>query len=157
VLQVKQSLEETREGGLRFKVPKTKHGKRAISLPANAVVVLRERRRKMLEMRMALGLGKPDADTLVFGEADGSPIGPNTFTLRWRDACVALGLPRVHFHALRHTHASALIAAGLDVVLIARRMGHASPTITLGVYAHLFKRDDREAARAIEAAMTQST
>jgi integrase len=63
----------------------------------------------------------------------------------------------VSFHALRHTHPSALIADGLDVVLIARRLGHANPTVTLNVYGHLFKRDDRAAARAIEAAMTRST
>jgi integrase len=92
---------------------------------------------------MAIGLGKPDADTLVFTDPDGSIIGPSKFTSRWRDACVPL-LPRVHFHALRHTRASALIASGLDVVMIARRLGHANPTVTLNVYGHLFKRDDRE-------------
>jgi integrase len=59
----------------------------------------------------------------------------------------------VSFHALRHTHASALIAAGLDVVAISRRLGHANPTITLNTYAHLFKKDDSGAAIAIEAAM----
>jgi integrase len=156
-VRVEGSLEELRGGELRFKVPKTKHGKRTISLPANAVAALRERRRKVLETRMVMGLGKADVDTLVFTDPDGSIIGPSKFTLRWRDACAALDLPRVHFHALRHTHASALIAAGLDVVLIARRLGHASPAVTLNVYGHLFKRDDRDAARAIEAAMTRST
>jgi integrase len=59
----------------------------------------------------------------------------------------------VSFHALRHTHASALIAAGLDVVVISRRLGHASPNITLRICGHLFKRDDSAAARAIEVAM----
>jgi integrase len=59
----------------------------------------------------------------------------------------------VSFHALRHTHASALIAAGLDVVAISRRLGHANPTITLTIYAHLFTRDDSGAAVAIDAVM----
>jgi integrase len=120
------------------------------------VYVVRERRRKLFETRMALGLGKPDADTLLFGEVDGSPTAPNRLTRRWQDACVSLGLPRVSFHALRHTHASALIASGLDVVLISRRLGHANPTVTLNVYGHLFKHDDRAAADAIEAAMTRT-
>jgi integrase len=57
------------------------------------------------------------------------------------------------FHDLRHTHASALIAGGLDVVAISRRLGHASPVVTLSVYAHLFTRSDEGAAAAIEAAM----
>ena len=136
-----------------LEAPKTASGKRTISLPPNAVAVLREQRRKLLETRMALGLGNPNADTLLFGEVDGSPRRPDQLSWLWRSACKSLKLPMVSFHALRHTHASALIAAGLDVVLISRRLGHGSPHVTLGVYGHLFKRDDTAAARAIEAAM----
>jgi hypothetical protein len=46
------------------------------------------------------------------------------------------------FHALRHTHASALIAAGVDVVKISRRLEHADPTVTLRSCAHLFDKVD---------------
>jgi integrase len=56
-------------------------------------------------------------------------------------------------HSLRHAHASTLIAAGLDVLSISRRLGHASPVLTLSVYGHLFKTDDR-AAVIMEAALT---
>lgn len=62
-------------------------------------------------------------------------------------------LPRVKFHALRHTHASALIASGVDVLTISRRLGHASAVVTLAIYAHLFGETDREAASAIEVAL----
>jgi integrase len=55
---------------------------------------------------------------------------------------------------LRHTHASQLIEAGVDVVTITRRLGHASPTGTLAVYAHLFRKDDSKAADAINAALS---
>jgi integrase len=48
------------------------------------------------------------------------------------------------------THASALIAAGVDVVAISQRLGHANPTVTLNIYGHLFKKDD---GAAIEAAL----
>jgi integrase len=151
-LRVERSLEETK-AGLRFKPPKTARGRRTISLPASAISVLREHRRKLLETRLAFGLGKPDEQTLLFGQPDGSPIPPNRLTRRWQDACRALDLPRVSVQALRHTHASALIAAGLDVVAISRRLGHANPTVTLNIYGHLFKKDDSGAATAIEAAL----
>jgi integrase len=59
----------------------------------------------------------------------------------------------VSFQALRHTHASAPIAAGVDLVAISRRLGHANPTVTLNIYGHLFKKDDGAAADAIEAAL----
>ena len=151
-VRVERALEETK-GGLRFKAPKTAHGRRTISLPSNAIPVLREHRRNMLEVRLALGLGKPDADTLLFAQPDGSPMRPNQLSWLWRSACKSLKLPRVSFHALRHTHASALIAAGLDVVAISRRLGHANPTVTLNIYGHLFKKDDSAAAKAIDAVM----
>ena len=55
------------------------------------------------------------------------------------------------FHSLRHTHASTLIASGLDALTISRRLGHGTPAITPSVYGLLFKTDDR-AAQIIEAA-----
>ena len=62
-----------------------------------------------------------------------------------RKAMAAAGI-KATFHSLRHTHASTLIAGGLDVLTISRRLGHGSPVITLAVYGHLFKPDDRAAA-----------
>lgn len=59
----------------------------------------------------------------------------------------------IHFHRLRHTHASQLIAAGLDVLLNSARLGHRKPTITLAIYAHLFEKDDAAAAEAINRAL----
>jgi len=54
-------------------------------------------------------------------------------------------------HGLRHTHASQLIAAGMDVLTISRRLGHANPTITLGVYGQLFSNTDARAAEVMQA------
>jgi integrase len=71
----------------------------------------------------------------------------------WRSLVSRLALPDVTFHALRHTHASALIDSGLDVVKISRRLGHASPMVTLTVYAHLFHDSDTSAAAAMEVIM----
>ena len=58
-------------------------------------------------------------------------------------------------HALRHTHVSQLIAAGMDIVTISRRLGHANPTITLRVYGHLFNNTDERAATITEAAFSK--
>jgi integrase len=60
-------------------------------------------------------------------------------------------LPAVAFHGLRHIHASQLIDAGVDIVTISRRLGHAKPDITLRIYAHLFRKDDSKASEAINA------
>jgi len=154
-VRVERSLEETADG-LRFKPPKTKRGRRSISLPPSTVQVLREHRRKQLETRVALGLGKHDGEALVFSAPGGSAMSPDNLSRDWLRTCRRMELPLVSFHALRHTHASALIAAGLDVVTISRRLGHSNPTVTLNIYAHLFRQTDSVAAQAIEAAMRTS-
>jgi integrase len=151
-LRVERSLEET-EGGLRLKSPKTRHGRRTISLPGNVIDVLREHRRRQVELRLQLGLGRPGANDLVFTLFDGSPYPPDKLSRDWLRITTSRKLPRVMFHALRHSHVSALIAAGLDVVTVSQRIGHASPAITLRVYAHKFSSSDAAAARAIEAVM----
>lgn len=150
-LRVARSLEKTKSGGLQFKAPKSAAGVRTISLPAVTVAVLREHRRKLLELRLALGQGKPDDSTLLFGNPeDGSPRDPDNLTTAWRWACVKLGLPRISFHGLRHCHASLLIAGGVDVVQASKRLGHSKPGTTLNVYSHVLERTDRAAALAVE-------
>lgn len=110
-------------------------------------------RRRQLELRLQLGLGKSSPGALAFCRPTGDPIPPNDLSRDWVRACKALGLPRVMFHALRHTHASALIAARVDIVKISRRLGHGSPAVTLSVYSHLFDTRDDAVAEAIDLAM----
>jgi integrase len=155
VLRVEQAVEQTRRGGIVIKQPKTRFGRRAISLAPSSVAVLREHWKAQQEMRLALGLGKAPADGFVFANWDGSIRSPHWLTQAWRKAMQAAGI-QATFHSLRHTHASTLIASGLDVLTISRRLGHATPSITLNVYGHLFKPDDR-AASIMEAALAQST
>ena len=144
-LHVEQSLEQTKRGGLVFKAPKTRHGRRTITLPSSTVAELRAHLKATLERRLMLGQGKVPDDALVFATWDGNTRSPNAMSKEWRRAVHAAKL-KATFHSLRHTHASSLIAAGIDVLSISRRLGHGSPDITLGVYGHLFKPDDRAAA-----------
>lgn len=153
MVRVERSLGQTR-AGIYGKAPKTRAGSRAISLPPNVVAALREHRRHQLELRLQLGLGRLGDDDLVFCDIDGSPHKPNEISRTWGRVVRRLGLPVVGFHALRHSSASALIAAGLDVGAVARRLGHANPSTTLRVYTHQFSSSDSEAAAAIEKAMT---
>jgi integrase len=151
-VRIERSLEQTKQG-LRFKAPKTKHGRRLVTLPAIAVEALRAHRRRVLELRMALGQGKLDTGALVFSRLDGSPLPPNDLSRDWWRFVQNRKLPAVSFHALRHTHVSCLIATGVDPLTISRRIGHSSPVVTLRVYAHLFSNTDAAAATAIEAAL----
>jgi integrase len=149
-LRVEQSLEQTK-AGLRFKAPKTKHGRRTISLAPSVAAGLRTHWKQQQEDRLRFGLGKAPEDALVFPKWDGAPRVPTTTSTEWTRTLAQLGLPGVSLHVLRHTHASQLIASGIDVLTISRRLGHGSPTITLSVYGHLFNTND-QAADVIERA-----
>ncbi len=150
-MTIQRSLEETRAHGIRVKAPKTKAGKRTISLPAITADALRNHRIKALELRMKLGAGALPDDAPVFGNIEGAWPNPENITDHWRRTVKALQLPKVTFHALRHCHASALIAAGLDVVTVSLRLGHSKASITLDVSAHLFTNNDTAATAAIDA------
>lgn len=89
----------------------------------------------------------------MFADLNGSPWSPDGLSSAWRSVVKSRKLPKVRFHDLRHTHASALIDADIDVLTVSRRLGHASPAITLRVYSHLFRDKGDVAAKAIEAAM----
>ncbi|MGC8904931.1 tyrosine-type recombinase/integrase [Thermus sp.] len=71
------------------------------------------------------------------------PLDPNTPNHALRRIAKRLGLPPVRVHDLRHTYGSLLLAQGAPLELVAERMGHANPTITLNVYRHLLKEERR--------------
>jgi integrase len=144
-LRVERSLEQTRRGGLRFKPPKSARSRRTISLSPAVVAELRTHRRAQQEHRLALGLGKAPPDTLVFGLWDGSPRQPDNLSRDFSRIMKKIGMTHISLHSLRHTHASQLIASGMDVLTVSRRLGHGSAAITLSVYGHLLTPHDRAA------------
>src|SRR5262249_1149243 len=97
--------------------------------------------------------GKMPDDALVFPVFDGGPRSLRAVSKEWEIFAASAGIREVTFHGLRHTHASQLIDAGVDVVTISKRMGHSSPTVTLSTYPHLFRPSDAKAAAAINAAL----
>jgi integrase len=152
-VSVREAVEETNAGARRLKEPKTKAGKRDVTLPDIAVEALRDHRRQQLEMRIALGMGKLGDDALIFARLDGLPESPRTLSKGWAAAAKGMGLLGITFHALRHTHARMLVDAGIDVVKIAKRLGHANVSTTLDVYSHLFAAREDKSATAINEAV----
>jgi integrase len=153
IIHVREALEQTGQFGVRFKAPKSKAGTRDITLPDILVEALREHRKAQLELRLQLGIGKLPDDALLFASINGRPLPPVRVSTSWGEFAQSIGMPEVTFHSLRHTHASQLIDAGVDIATISKRLGHATPGITLSVYAHRFRQDDSKAAAAINAAV----
>ena len=65
-----------------------------------------------------------------------------------------LGLPRISFHALRHTAATLMLEGGVNVKTVQAVIGHADPTLLLNRYGHVIPGAQAAAAAAMEAVMT---
>ena len=83
IIQVRETLEHTKAHGIRFKPPKSKAGRREVTLPDILVDVLREHRKVQLELRLKLGAGKLPDDALLFADIEGGPLSPTTCSKTW--------------------------------------------------------------------------
>lgn len=68
----------------------------------------------------------------------GQPMNPSVLTNHIHDIEDKAGLPHISVHGLRHTFASMLNNAGIDIARISRELGHSNISTTLGVYTHVF-------------------
>lgn len=119
---------------------KTSHSTRQISIPPKVYDAL------MTWKEMTRSSGG-----LVFTTNRGSIIVPSNEREAFQKVQGALGiLPLRSFHALRHTHASQLLAGGVPIAEVTKRLGHASPAITLGIYASWIPGNDAKIALDVD-------
>ncbi|MAB37509.1 MAG: hypothetical protein CL525_00355 [Aequorivita sp.] len=131
-LTVRQSL--NREG---LKAPKSKAGIRTVYLGEQDCEELARYKLWTQEIYLKYRKKISKNDFLFFSD-DLTEMNDNILRSRWDTIQKMSGLKVRNFHTLRHTHASAMISVGMDVKTLQDRLGHASPTITLGTYGHLF-------------------
>ncbi len=125
--------------------PKT-HARRAVPVPPSVLTDL-----------VAAVEGRSPAD-LLFPAPQGGFLRQENERRRWWNAAAReAGVAGLVPHELRHTAASLAIAAGADVIAVARMLGHASPAMTLNRYGHLWDGGlDEVASRLDEAALSHS-
>ncbi|HZJ26831.1 MAG TPA: tyrosine-type recombinase/integrase [Acidimicrobiia bacterium] len=129
---------------------KTTRSRRPVDLDATTAAVLRAHRKCQREERLLLGPGWRDSG-LVFTMPDGSAWHPDVITRAFARLVERSGLPRIRLHDLRHTHATHLLAAGINVRVVSERLGHASTAFTLDVYGHVLPGQQADAAAAAAA------
>jgi integrase len=81
---------------------------------------------------------------------DGTPWPPDGFTDEYITFTRRVIAREIRFHDLRHTHASELLRRRTPIKTVSQRLGHANPTVTLNVHAHLMSGDDEDAAKLVE-------
>jgi integrase len=113
--------------------PKTRAGRRVVTLPDTTVRLLRRLPRPL----------DPEAPVILTGTG----TIPNQSNLRreLHRLCQLAGVPLIPIHGLRHVHAALLVAQGVDPHALRRRLGHARVATTLDVYAYAVTPDEATA------------
>lgn len=153
-LRVAQALKRTSKG-LVLSKPKTAKSVRTVPLNDDAVEILGALRKRQVEARLRAGAAwtpwKPKwgSGDLVFTTAIGGPIEPRNWLRRFQAAAKRAGLDGVSIHTLRHSTASAMLRANVNIRMVSELLGHASTSITWDVYQHVAPSDLRDAVSAI--------
>lgn len=87
-------------------------------------------------------------DWFIFGRK--IPLAENTITRVKDRAIKKAGVKRIRLHDFRHSHASNLIANGVSIVAVSKRLGHSDINMTLSIYTHLLQKSDDELTENIE-------
>lgn len=87
---------------------------------------------------------------LVFTSDNGSLIHPDTVTKWFPLLCEEIGVTRLNFHCLRHSHASHLLASGEDISYVSKRLGHSSIQVTYNNYFHFIPMERRASLQELE-------
>jgi integrase len=144
VVHVERSV--TQVGQARVYVTPKNHERRDVLIDPRTVASLRAWRKAQLGERLAWGAAYAGTEDLVFTWQDGRPVLPD-FVTRTFGALTAKaeGVPRIKLHELRHTHATILLRDRVPVHVVAARLGHKDPSVTLNVYADAVPDDDGRA------------
>jgi integrase len=123
----------------------TKTGRsRAVAISDDVVTAL-HRYRPVLASRRLKASYWVDLD-LIFPRFDGNLVSQQTIAVRHRKACETAGVPYITPHGVRHTAATLLIEAGVDVKTVSEMLGHASVKTTLDIYVRVTGEMQRRAA-----------
>jgi integrase len=141
---ITHTLEEVR-GKFSLREPKTEKSRRKIDLPAGAVDALLEHRKAMLAEGRDVKAGP------VFCDNKGGFIRRSNLHRRhFYPLLTAAGVPEIRVHDLRHSHASLMMAMGVNPKVVQERLGHSRIETTLGTYSHVSPGLQKQAARQLD-------
>jgi len=156
-VHVRKSISLMKNGEPIIKAPKTETSERFVDFPDWYMELLRKYRVVWMEQRLAMGSKWQGGDRqFLFHRGDGRPIYPTTPAHVWYRIMEKHGLPRIRLHDLRHTAATLLIEAGVDLKTVQERLGHSKYTTTADIYAHVTEKMKKRTADYLEKFRPQS-
>ncbi|MBX3335859.1 MAG: tyrosine-type recombinase/integrase [Nitrospira sp.] len=125
---------------------RSKNGERR-TIPINSIVLDILKRKHAVRSRIT---------DLVFHSQVGTALDGSNIRHGLNAALKMAKIQDFHFHDLRHTFATRIVQAGVDLYKVQRLLGHKSPMMTQR-YAHHYPESLREGVEALEAGRSVST
>ena len=150
VLHIRHTL-MTVKGEQALREPKTRSGRRTITLSPVCLAALADHRDRQRFQRMNADEWH-DQDA-VFAALNGGWLDHGNLTRSYNALIPKAEVKRIPFHGLRHTHATLLLKEGINVKVVSERLGHANIGVTLDTYAHVLPSMQQQAADGIDAAL----
>ena len=135
----------------RLETPKTRNSIRVVTIDKDTTSRLQSWKESQEQYATTVGDLFNNSYNLLFTNIGGGAVSFENFRNRVFDPmCRVAGLSdTVTLHSLRHTHATQLLAAGVDAKTVSKRLGHSSVAFTLQTYTHVLNEMENTAADAI--------
>lgn len=138
VLRVRRAV--TYRGGKFYPgEPKTAAGVRDVAIPPHI--------RPTIKAHLKNHVGRA-ADSLLFGDDDGTHLRADRYRTHWEKAREAIGKPHLRVHDLRHVGAVLAAQSGATTAELMHRLGHTTPQMALR-YQHVAEGRDAEIAERL--------
>lgn len=142
-IYIRRSLQSSNMLGLILESPKTKASIRKIKITQEACEELKKLKAKTKNIDLK-------QEKLCFLTRKGTPISPHNFERSWKDLLRNASVEYKKIHTLRHTHATELLANGIPLSDVAKRLGHSKQSHTLELYSHALPNHDEIITSAIQ-------
>nr|WP_238525012.1 tyrosine-type recombinase/integrase [Caldicellulosiruptor owensensis] len=132
--------------------PKTDKSLRIVALTDNLVEILKEEKKRQLENKLKFGQNYDTTyDGFISVWEDGRFKVPDYVSKKFSKILSKQNeIKKIRFHDLRHTHATLLLQAGVNMKVISDRLGHSQISITMDLYSHVNLDMQREAIEKLE-------
>lgn len=126
---------------------KTAQSVRTVEIAPKVAEMLKAHRKQQKAAQLAAA-DWTESD-LVFTTEDGSPVNPDYFSKHFKTLASEAGLENWHLHELRHSAASLLLAAGVQLKTVSDHLGHSNIATTADIYSHVLKEQRSRVAEAM--------
>lgn len=134
---------------LEVTTPKTKQSVRDIYVCDSFAKEFYEYKQRMIQWKK-LNRFAHSEDDFVFVGVKNTPIEPRVFFKYYKEVLGEAGIEEADFHTLRHTFATRCIESGMDILMVAKTLGHANVAMTLNRYSHLLPKHMKASMEKME-------